>query len=188
MLLWLSSLISNTEHPFWPLEIQRRHAAPVWPSRPLSTAWGVDTVPSKTPGRSALLTGCVQRSHTLPLWDDSPSAGRTPAQNITEKRKGRKQFQMNLCWYFKQIIICTSVQRMIFPFSLYSDFWNIFVLLMDSMDFPSMGLITLRGTNTHYMSVIDDIDQKVKCSWYSVGWLVGFKAFHFSVVYLLMIG
>lgn len=77
---------------------------------------------------------------------------------------------------------------MIFPFSLYSDFWNIFVLLMDSMDFPSMGLITLRGTNTHYMSVIDDIDQKVKCGWYSVGWLVGFKAFHFSVVYLLMIG
>jgi len=36
---------------------------------------------------------------------------------------------------------------MIFPFSLYSDFWNIFVLLIDSMDFPSMGLMTLESTN-----------------------------------------
>ena len=41
---------------------------------------------------------------------------------------------------------------MIFPFSLYSDFWNILVLLMDSMDFPSMGLITLQDTNTHKLS------------------------------------
>lgn len=50
----------------------------------------------------------------------------------------------------QKINICTSVQRMIFPFSLYSDFWNIFVLLTDSMDFPSMGLITLLDTSTSF--------------------------------------
>lgn len=37
---------------------------------------------------------------------------------------------------------------MIFPFSLYSDFWNILVLLIDSIDFPSMGLMMLENTNT----------------------------------------
>lgn len=73
---------TDTTHPFWPLEIQKPHAAPVWPSRPLSAVWGVDTVPSKRPERSAPQAGRVQRSHSLLLWDDPHSAGRTPAPNI----------------------------------------------------------------------------------------------------------
>lgn len=38
----------------------------------------------------------------------------------------------------------TSVHLMTFPFALYSDPWNIFTLVIDSMDFPSMGLRTLK--------------------------------------------
>lgn len=38
----------------------------------------------------------------------------------------------------------TSVHLMTFPFALYSDPWNIFTLVIDSMDFPSMGLMTLK--------------------------------------------
>lgn len=33
---------------------------------------------------------------------------------------------------------------MTFPFALYSDPWNIFTLVIDSMDFPSIGLMTLK--------------------------------------------
>ena len=38
----------------------------------------------------------------------------------------------------------TSVHLMTFPFALYSDPWNIFTLVIDSMDLPSMGLRTLK--------------------------------------------
>lgn len=34
---------------------------------------------------------------------------------------------------------------MTFPFALCSDPWNIFTFVMDSMDFPSIGLTTLQG-------------------------------------------
>lgn len=42
------------KNSLWPLVIQKWPAGPVWPSHPPSAAWGVDTVPSKRPGRSAL--------------------------------------------------------------------------------------------------------------------------------------
>ena len=38
----------------------------------------------------------------------------------------------------------TSVHLMTFPFALYSDPWNIFTLVIDSMHFPSIGLTTLK--------------------------------------------
>lgn len=38
----------------------------------------------------------------------------------------------------------TSVHRMTFPLALYSEPWNIFTLVMDSMDLPSIGLTTLQ--------------------------------------------
>lgn len=38
----------------------------------------------------------------------------------------------------------TSVHLMTFPFALYSDPWNIFTLVIDSIDFPSIGLTTLK--------------------------------------------
>lgn len=37
----------------------------------------------------------------------------------------------------------TSVHRMTFPFALYSEPWNIFTLVIDSIDLPSIGLTTL---------------------------------------------
>lgn len=40
--------------------------------------------------------------------------------------------------------LSTSVQRMTFPLALYSERWNILMLVMDSMDLPSMGLEILR--------------------------------------------
>lgn len=76
-----------------------------------------------------------------------PSLGRSPLwrKNTCTKHP----HQENYFSVISRIInFCTSVQRMIFPFSLYSDFWNIFVLLMDSIDFPSMELITLCDTYT----------------------------------------
>lgn len=39
----------------------------------------------------------------------------------------------------------TSVQRITFPLALNSDPWKILTLVMDSMDFPSIGLMTLNG-------------------------------------------
>lgn len=38
----------------------------------------------------------------------------------------------------------TSVQRITFPLALNSEPWKIFTLVMDSMDLPSMGLMTLK--------------------------------------------
>lgn len=38
----------------------------------------------------------------------------------------------------------TSVHRMTFPFALYSEPWNIFTLVIDSIDLPSIGLTTLQ--------------------------------------------
>lgn len=76
-----------------------------------------------------------------------PSLGRSPLwrKNTCPKHPHQENY-----FSINSMIInfCTSVQRMIFPFSLYSDFWNIFVLLMDSIDFPSMELITLCDTHT----------------------------------------
>lgn len=136
--------VTYTNHNFWPLVIQRQHEAPVLPSHLLWAVWGVDTVPSRRPEQFAPQAGCVQWSHSALLWDNFPFAGRKPATNT----------QINVKTLFLMDCWChtghhTSVQRMIFPFSLYSDFWNIFVLLIDSMDFPSMGLITLSGTITY---------------------------------------
>lgn len=44
------------------------------------------------------------------------------------------------CWADRP----TSVHRMTFPLALYSEPWNIFTLVMDSMDLPSIGLTTLQ--------------------------------------------
>ena len=38
----------------------------------------------------------------------------------------------------------TSVHLITFPFALYSDPWNIFTFVIVSMDFPSIGLMTLK--------------------------------------------
>lgn len=143
---FLFFFLGCSRQPHWPPEIQTQPAGPAWPSRPPSAAWGVDTAPGKRLGRSAPWADCVRPSHLLLLWAEWPSAGRRPAPN-----KGKGHFkggtQLRL-WPKLLTDRRTSVQRMIFPFSLYSDFWNIFVLLMDSMDFPSMGLIILCGTET----------------------------------------
>lgn len=39
----------------------------------------------------------------------------------------------------------TSVQRITLPFALNSEPWKILTLVMDSMDLPSMGLMTLKA-------------------------------------------
>lgn len=39
----------------------------------------------------------------------------------------------------------TSVQRITLPLALNSEPWKILTLVMDSMDFPSMGLMTLKA-------------------------------------------
>ena len=41
------------------------------------------------------------------------------------------------------VAVSTSVQRMTFPLALHSDPWKILILVIDSMDFPSMGLMIL---------------------------------------------
>lgn len=43
-----------------------------------------------------------------------------------------------------QYSLLTSVHLMTFPFALYSDPWNIFTFVIDSMDLPSIGLTTLQ--------------------------------------------
>lgn len=48
----------------------------------------------------------------------------------------------------------TSVQRITFPFALNSEPWKIFTLVMDSIDFPSMGLITLEEEEVQNKRVI----------------------------------
>lgn len=80
------------------------------------------------------------------------SLGQCPLcrKNTCTKQACQGNLLRNFAVISQKINICTSVQRMIFPFSLYSDFWNIFVLLTDSMDFPSMGLITLLDTSTSF--------------------------------------
>lgn len=52
---------------------------------------------------------------------------------------------------------CTSVQRMTFPLALYSEPWKILTLVMDSMDLPSMGLMTLGGGHISRLTEVNDL-------------------------------
>lgn len=56
--------------------------------------------------------------------------------------------------HLKSQVCHTSVQRMTLPLALNSEPWKILTLVMDSIDFPSMGLMTLDNP-THKTTVLN---------------------------------
>lgn len=75
----------------------------------------MDKEPSRTPGRSSPLAGCVQQSPSL-LWDDLLSGERTPAQNVHTDVKAEWPFHMDMLTFLADrfIYLCPADDLPIF--------------------------------------------------------------------------